>query len=144
MFESIDRNSNTCIVFTSKDKLRYNHRAPFTQHRSQSNLGGHRTLNKQFNRGAAMRKLSNNSSSSFEKLNINLSSRRFDSSSSSNSVSGVSSATFSGNKEEEFKVPAVDWHNARLNRQHSASLSSIMTFGNNESTMGMYNKRSEQ
>ena len=103
-------------------------------------------FNKQFNRGAAMRKLSNNSSSSFKTLNINLSSKELASSSSSDSVSEASSANYSWDKEEEFKVPVGDWHSARLNRQHSkSSLSqtSIMTFGNYETTMGMSVKRSE-
>ena len=109
---------------------------PPLQHKSQASLGGH-LLQKRFN-GAnpVVRKPSN---SSFDRLSIKLPSKNFESDDSSESVSLNSSATFSENEEEELKVPAKIFHRgSRPNYGHkesSNSLTSIITFGNNESSM---------
>ena len=66
-----------------------------------------------------MRKLSNGSNGSFERLKMELSSAKLDSDSSSNSVSENSSANFSMNREEELKVPVCDCYSARQNNLQS-------------------------
>ena len=66
-----------------------------------------------------MRRIRNDSHSSFAKLSIKISSKKFDSDDSSDSVSENSPDFYfySGNEDEELKVPSANLDGARRNKR---------------------------